>query len=488
MLKNLVLVIIIVIFTACGDTKNSLTSENNNTSSSKDTTKLQPNQKNVLFISSYGSDDNNGSYDFPLKDTKKICSKGTVLNKNIYFRGGVYNNLPMLQCSGTKDKILEIKPWLHEKVKFTFDGAVGVRLSGNYVKFSGVEVEGVANKIAYKDALDNWWRGDKYYNGSGIVLSGHHIEVSDCIVHDATGSGISAKGWSNVNIHDNIVYDCDWWTIAGSKGIGVTDVNAVGNEDNKTTVRIENNLIFGVESRIFSRVWSKGFAHLTIDEGEGILVQINDGNYTGRYLIKNNFLLYTGKGVVVNKTNRADVQNNTIYESGTTIAGKFKGVRASLTEETTIKNNAVVIKGNGYSFNIGKSDENRVVIADNCGNGSENLSGVTIVQNIFVDPNNLNFIPQNGCKGASLAIWDNLKKKVDAYGIEIKATNWTPDYVDLTKGVINNIPAGSDVNYSTWNDSAPFDLNITNIPDEGIDGRPSKFVLEIVYPYNRDEQ
>jgi len=409
-----------------------------------------------------------------------------VIDKNIYFRGGVYNNIPMIKCSGSKDKIVEIKPWTNEKVKLTYDGAVGVRLSGNYVKLSGIEVEGVANKISYKDALANWWRGDKYYNGSGIVMSGHHLEVSDCVVHDAPGSGISAKGWAHINIHHNIVYDCDWWTISGSKGIGVTDVNDVeGDEANQTTVRIEDNLIFNVESRIFSRVWGKGFAHLTIDEGEGILVQTNNGDFSGRYLIKNNFLLYTGKGVVVNKTDRADVQNNTLYDSGTTIAGSFKGVRASLTQDSSFKDNAVVIHGEGHSFNMGKSPLAKVALANNCGNGDESLTGVNIKQAIFADPAKLNFSTLNGCEGANMETWNTLKQKADAYGIVIEPTQWIPDYTDLTRGVVEHIPEGSIVDWSSWNDTESFDLNITNIPDEGVNGRPDTFRLEIDYPYSR---
>jgi len=444
-------------------------------------------KENAIFISVDGDDDNNGSYDAPIKDTRKLCAEGTILDKNIYFRGGIYNDFPMIQCSGTKEKTLEIKPWSNEKVKFVFDDATGIRLNGNYIKLSGIEVEGVAKKVKYRDALQNWWRGDKYYNGSGIVLHGHHIEVDDCIVHHTTGSGISAKGWSNINIHNNIVYDCDWWTISGGKGIGVTDANEVANEDNTTTIKIENNLIFGVESRIFSRVWSKGFAHLDLDEGEGILVQVNDGNYTGGYSIKNNFLLYTGKGIVINRTNKVDVTNNTLYKTGTTISGKFKGIRASDTKESLFKDNSVVIYGHGHSFDMGNSDPARVTLVNNCGNGSETLDGVSIKQNIFANPSQLDFTPTNGCKGADMSIFETLKQKANAYGAEIKPTNWIPDYVDLTKGVVQHIPTGSDIDWSSWSDTTPFDLNITNIPNENIDARPNKFRLEVVHPYKRDD-
>jgi len=435
---------------------------------------------NIIFISSAGDDDNDGSFKNPLKDTLKLCRQSNIFDgTTIYFREGIYNNFPTISCSGTSKKPLIIKPYNNERVKFTFDGAKGVRLNGNYIKLSGIEVEGVAEKIKYEDALKNWWRGDRYYNGSGIVAKGHHIEISDCIVHSTPGSGISASGGDYINIHDNIVYNGDWWTIAGSKGIGVTNASA---SDNNGYIKIENNLIFNVESRIYSRVWSKGFAKLTIDEGEGILVQINDGNYTGRYTIKNNFLLFDGKGIVINKTDRADILNNTLYHTGTTISGQFKGIRASLTKDTLIKDNSVEILGEGISFSLGKSDISQVKLIHNCGNGKEQLAGVEIRDKIFKDPEHLDFTPIDGCSGADINIWNRLKTKLDKLGVEIAPTNWVPDYDSLTKGVIDNIPKGSKIDWSGWKDNEPSELKVTDIPKDGIKSRPKEFKLEIVHP------
>jgi len=149
-----------------------------------------------------------------------------------------------------------------------------------------------------------------------------------------------------------------------------------------------------------------------------------------------------------------------------------------------LSNNSVYIFDNGQSFNIGKSDSTEVTLSNNCGNGEESLDGVSIYSKIFKNPQTFDFTPLNGCKGASLTVFNELKSKADKLGIEIKPTNWKPDYTDITKGVINSIPEGAKVDWSSWNDNAPFELNIKNIPS-GIKGRPSEFRLEVEYPYAR---
>ncbi len=458
--------------------------------------------RNALFISPNGDDKNDGTYDHPLKDTKKLCTNdNTILeNKTIYYRGGLYTNAnfgngdknndsaPRIRCSGTSKHWLTIKPWGNEKAKIKFDSALGVRLTGNYVKFQGFEVEGVANEISYEEAVANWWIGDRYYNGSGIVTNGHHVEISNNIVHATPASGISAQDGDFVTIKNNIVYDCDWWTIAGSKGIGVTNATSSDGSTTSQNIKIENNLIFNVESRVISRVWSKGKAHLTIDEGEGILVQINDANYTGRYLIKNNFLLFTGKGIVVNKTDKADLVHNTLYQTGTTIAGNFKGLRGNSTDDTNITGNAVSIVPYGYAYNMGGGSTN-LSYGRNCFEGNETveIESFKYVDRLFPNASRLDFTTSSECigLGASQTVWNALKAKADSYGIEIKPTNWKPNYVDVTRRVIKAIPKEATVDWSTWNDSEAFDLHITNLPD-GIDGRPTNFVLEVVHPYHRE--
>jgi hypothetical protein len=457
---------------------------------------------NKIFISLQGDNKNgDGSFDKPYADTRVICSDTKIAHPDltIYYRGGVYQNpdfgngdkdnssMPQIRCSGSKGHPVVIRPWKSERVKFQFDSALAVRLSGNYVKFQGFEVEGVAQNITYKEAIANWWIGDRYYNGSGIVSTGHHVEIADNIVHDTPASGISARDGDFITIKNNIVYNCDWWTIAGSKGIGVTDAKSSDGSTTAQNIKIESNLIFNVESRIISRVWKKGKAHLTIDEGEGVLVQINNADYRGRYLIKNNFLLFTGKGIVVNQTNKADLVHNTLYKSGTTIAGNFRGLRGNGTDDTTIEGNAVSVVPDGYAYSMGGGSSN-LSIKENCLDGAKRLDieGLHYTDTIFVNPKELDFHPTDECSktGASIKVWERLKAKADEYGIKIEPTNWKPDYVNLTKEIIEHIPKDAKIDWSTWSDSEPFELEITDIPT-GIDGRPSRFSLEVVYPFSQ---
>jgi len=321
------------------------------------------------------------------------------------------------------------------------------------------------------------------------VINGHHTTVRNNIVHDIPASAISADGNVDYFVADgNIVYDSAWWTIKGTKGIGVVNANSFDGTITQN-IKIINNLIFGVESRIFSRVWSKGFATLTLDEGEAILVQINNGTYRGRYLIQNNFMLYNGKGLVINKTNNADIYANTLYMNGTTISGKSKGIRGNTTSGVVIQNNAVQVgvDTNSYAYSMGKSTlttltNNYMVGGDPLANNYVPLTGNNFVSAIFNNPTALDFtilpnLPQN--IGASQTVWANLKSRADAYGITIKPTGYVPDYRAETIDIENGIPVGTMIDKIT----KPGSWLLSNIPTVGVtDGRPANLELIIVHP------
>ncbi len=459
---------------------------------------------NAIFISPTGNNANMGSYDFPLSDTKSICKLATGLTvpagTTIYYRGGVYHNpgfgtglynssIAQVDCMGTPNNPVILKPWGNEKPTIEFDSFTGMRLAGNYLVFEGFEVKGMAKKITYLDAINHWWGTPKYFNGNGIVANGHHITVRNNIVHDIPASAISADGNVDYFVADgNIVYDSAWWTIKGTKGIGVVNANSF---DGTTTqnIKITNNLIFGVESRIFSRVWSKGIATLTLDEGEAVLVQINTGTYRGGYLIKDNFMLHNGKGVVVNKTNNADIYANTLYMNGTTISGSSKGIRGNTTNNVTVQYNAVEVPVDVYSnaYSMGRSTltaliSNYMVGGDTLRTSYVPLLGNNFVTAIFYNPINLDFsvlpsLPQN--IGASQAVWAMLKARADEYGITIKSTGWVPDYRQQTIDIENRIPTGTVIDKIT----KPSSWLLSNIPTVGVtDGRPANFELRIVHP------
>jgi len=453
---------------------------------------------NAVFISPNGINTHTGTFDAPLHDTKSICTAllSVPAGTTIYYRGGIYHNpgfgtgnlynksIPQVDCHGAPNNPVTLKPWGNEKPKIVFDSFTGMRLAGNYLVFDGFEVQGMGKQITYAQAIAHWWETPKFYNGNGIVINGHHTTVRNNIVHDIPASAISADGNVDYFVADNnIVYDSAWWTIKGTKGIGVVNANSFDGSITQN-IKIINNLIFGVESRIFSRVWRKGFATLTIDEGEAVLVQINNGTYRGRYLVQDNFMLYNGKGLVVNKTNNADIYSNTLYMNGTTLAGSSKGLRGNTTNDVVIQNNAVQVPVDVYSnaYSMGRSTfttltNNYLIGGDTLSNKYVPLAGNNFVSTIFNDPANLDFsiapaLPQN--IGASQTVWAALKARADAYGIRIKPTGWVPDYVQQTLDIEAGIPAGTVIDKTT----KPGSWLLGNIPTPAInDGRPAQFEL-----------
>lgn len=458
-----------------------------------------------FYVAKNGSSKNSGTIDSPfatIADACKQIGKGRAIN-TIYVRGGVYTNpgygsggknnrsLPAITCSGSSDRYLTIRPYQDEKVKFAFDSFNGVRLSGNYLIFKGFEVEGAAQDITYEEALADWWIGSKIYNGNGIVINGHNINVKDNIVHDTTGSAIFINnGGDYTNITDNIIYNAAWWSTKGTTAIGL--INARTSDDSLSrNIQVKRNLIFASESRIFSRVPTKGFAELAIDEGSGTLVQVNKEDYQGGYLIKDNFYLYNGKGIAIARTNDVWVKNNTLYMNGSTINGRATGLRLNGGCKTVFANNAVVVDSEDIAYSNAEKYDNCntadpvVEVRNNHLQGGDRAEDLpdknSLVDRIFTDPANLDFslvagIPDN--VGAPISVFKNLKTKADRYGIRIAPTNWEMNYEAQTKAIVESAPIGS-----TYEKSQQSEKVIVKLPPGKEFGGHNSFELRIRTPY-----
>jgi len=303
---------------------------------------------NSYFFSPFGNDENGtGKYNNPFYSPEKLCKNSPTLEDvTFYYRGGVYYNRGFetnnpkpyfaFKCNGTKNHMIYIKPWGNEKVKFKFDSNYGLAIRGNYIDIKDFEIEGMNQKITYEDAIKHWWIDKSYYNGSGIQISGIGNIVHNLIIHDTPGAGITIKKNSvteDLTIKDNIIFNSCWWNVKGTSAIVLADFNH--SENNYGNIRIENNLVFASESRIFSRVFSKGFANLTIDEGSSLLIK-NSKNI--EFLVNNNFFLFNGKGVTI-RSDKVSLENNTLYNNGTTIKGKSAGFKLKNVKDINLTNN-----------------------------------------------------------------------------------------------------------------------------------------------------
>jgi len=416
--------------------------------------------------------------------------------KNIYLRGGLYYNpgfktdntnigrYPSVKnCIGTFNNPIVIRPWGNEYVTLKTDALYGIKVQAGskYITIQNLEVEGLAQDINLTTALKYWWDKNDTMQGSGIVSNGNYIKIKDCVVHDMPGSGISATSGAYAELSDNIVYNCDWWTIAGSKGIGITsakdDPNNPANGVYKN--KIINNLIFNIEQRVMSHVWKKGFATLSIDEGEAFLIQegqqqnnTTSSSYSGRYLIKNNIIAYNGKTGVINLTKNVDLFNNSYYNNGAST--QQAGFRVNTGTNIHIKNNAVESNITGsYIYSVAKNSINAVIFENNFAKGtiSRNSSvivGITAVTSMFKDPQNFDFGFKNNSNipssiGIESNVTNSIKEKVKLYGINVQMQHMDINQTAMTQTIIKNRPIGSTVDYSHYNDVKPY-VMINNIP------------------------
>ena len=304
-----------------------------------------------------------------------------------------------------------------------------------------------------------WWDNNDTMQSSGIVASGDDIIIKDNVVHDMAGSGISATAGAYATIEGNIVYNCDWWTIAGSKGIGITSAKG-SNAKEQYKNKIIGNLIFNIEQRLFSHVWKKKFATLNIDEGEAFLIQegkqqdgTTSSSYNGKYLIKDNIIMYNGKTGVINLAKDVNLTNNSYYNNGG--ATKQSGFRISHTQHLNISNNAV--ESNIPDTIIYSRDKNStdINLTNNYAKGVITNDGSTIVgiekvDRVFNDPENLDFsivseLPQD--IGASSSVIKDIKRKLALYNIRVYKKHMEVDRAKQTKYIVEHAPGKVDCSH-----------------------------------------
>ncbi len=444
---------------------------------------------NGVFVDLSGRIGGDGSAQNPYGTFKEACVN-LEGKYNIYIRGGVYKNpgyhkdysksgrFPAVtaECQGSEANPIVIRPWGNEYVKLKTDALYGIKIKpgAKYITVQNFEIEGEAEDVTLDTALKYWWwDSNDTMQSTGISASGDNIVIKDNVVHAMSGSGISATAGKYATIEGNIVYNCDWWTIAGSKGIGIT--SAKGSDANgEYKNKIVGNLIFNIEQRLFSHVWKKGFATLTIDEGEAFLIQegkqvegTNSSSYNGKYLIKDNLILYNGKSGVINLAKDVDLINNSYYNNGG--ATKQSGFRISHSRRVNIKYNAVesnipntVIYSrdrNSSDISLSNNYAKGVITSD----GSE-IAGINSVERVFKDPENFDFsIVSNLLQniGASSGAIAKIKEKLKLFNINVQRKHLEIDQAQQSRYIVEHAPGKIDCSHYS-DDKDPYIL-ITDI-------------------------
>jgi parallel beta-helix repeat protein len=352
------------------------------------------------------------------------------------------NNLLTITANGTSTDPITFKPYPGDQVLLEFDATYGVVIkNSSYITFTGFEVKGIADNITQTEADDAWGlyidnadgliynledeiginypdpspyaRGDdipkvpksltkpSYFSGKGIVASqSHHIIITNNIVRDTPGSGIRSNGSDYVTISNNEVYNCTFYTTAGSGAVTVAETTVIPEGDlyAGTKIIIEKNYVHHNENRMISYAATKDFLHFVIDEGTGIFLTRNSDTYAHGYIqISNNISAYNGaSGIVCHKTFRSIIEHNTTYKNGTTNDSAAGGIGINNVDDVIIRNNISYAEPDHWALGTLALPNTNVGIYNNLlynENGSEviynNLStGWTDANPLFTDANN----------------------------------------------------------------------------------------------------
>jgi hypothetical protein len=408
----------------------------------------------------------------------QIC-RNAIGGDKIYLRSGIYtNHFPIIKCSGNSKAVITIAPYPGEKVTIRSNWII----KGNYLLIEGLNFKGFAEKIKYKDVISSWWNPPKKYKVTGLLIKGHHITLRNNAIGCYPGAGIKVTGYSDyINIYHNMIYNNAWWSTGGTGGLIVKNIIQSDNT-NKRKVDISNNLIFSNESRIISHVFQKGFVKLIIDEGESILIQQRDdavkkgakkGLYHGRYLIKNNLILFNGKGASLNKADNIDFIANTLYSNGSTATNpNATGIRGNHTNNDTFINNVIGCIRGGKAFSIkGK----RNIFKNNYVNCIQTppINGVYRINKLFRIQDKLNFYNYI-FKDRANRLLKSFKKMLENYNIKVKPTNYKVDLHNEIKKIIDTIPKNKKT--KIYNDKNK--IKIFHIDRKGYKNMPKNLILK----------
>ncbi|RZK25449.1 MAG: right-handed parallel beta-helix repeat-containing protein [Flavobacterium sp.] len=165
----------------------------------------------------------------------------------------------------------------------------------------------------------------------------HHIVISNNVVHECGGGGISAIHADYIIVEDNIVYNNSWYSIFGTSGISFYQFR---NHNESKTYRniIRRNKCYDNKSMV---PW---YRSCKLEDGNGIIIDdfmnkqngSDNGLYRGKTLIENNVCWNNGgTGIHTFQSSNVDILNNTSYcnsrtkklNAGEILAGNSENIR-----------------------------------------------------------------------------------------------------------------------------------------------------------------
>lgn len=243
----------------------------------------------------------------------------------------------------------EDRPVLHAGGKGVWNA---INCDASYIAFDGLEVCGDNATIKLQDAYDaalNYyntgkadWGAVAQYNTNGISVGGtsssakpNHVIVRNCLVHDMPGAGLSAIRADYITFEYNRIYNCAWFMMYGGSGISFLTPSSVDSYTGYKMI-VRGNIVSNCHTDV---PWVRVGSAFDYSDGNGIIIDINDG-YNGRTLVENNVSFNNGgSGIHGYRANHVDIVGNTAYWNGWKYSGNYGEIWAHQGSDVRIYNN-----------------------------------------------------------------------------------------------------------------------------------------------------
>ena len=241
------------------------------------------------------------------------------------------------------------RPVLHASGKGVWNA---VNCDASYIVFDGLEVCGDNAIINLQDAHDAAyqyyltgkadWGAVAVYNANGISIGStstnnkpNHVIVRNCVVHDMPGAGLSAIRTDYTTFEYNRIYNCAWFMMYGGSGISFLTPSSIDSYTGYKMI-VRGNIVSNCHTDV---PWVRVGSAFDYSDGNGIIIDINDG-YNGRTLVENNVSYNNGgSGIHGYRASHVDIVGNTAYWNGWKYNGNYGEIWAHQGGDVRIYNN-----------------------------------------------------------------------------------------------------------------------------------------------------
>ncbi len=383
----------------------------------------------VFYVSPDGSDKNSGKSIDKAWKTPQYAADSVEPGDTVYFMSGIYGNekwksVMEIKTSGEDGKWITFAAYPGEKPVFKRTNDYVWNLikidNASYIVLDGLTVQGIADEIAYEDALKAYehavtaekrdWNYLSKFNTNGISINGdykngsiaHHITVKNCEVFNNPGGGISGEAVDYITIEDNLVYNNAWHTMYACSGISLLHLMDCDDVANEYKAVIRNNISHTNQARVPWLNIKK------LSDGNGIIIddsnckQIGGEPYKGKILVTNNIAYHNGGSGIhcysssnVDMINNVAVNNNQVLDWGELFTNQCTNVN--------ILNNILYSDKDDKLGSSKQSADLNVTIAHNIlyAGGAEKVQSFVgqndnIADPMFVDKENFDFRVKEG--------------------------------------------------------------------------------------------